>query len=129
MIHKTHVLLKQYGERGIILTKRNLSLSMNLLDLLEHHSLLYSTNPSVAAEEEFHYSFFSIVLFHLPIVLYHRAKGSLNRFERLPLHFQLELIKIKKKYSMLAFTIDFYNDRTVKLKKSHMNESVNCCAK
>ena len=31
---KSHVLLKQYGERGIILTKRNLSLSMKIVLLL-----------------------------------------------------------------------------------------------
>lgn len=40
MIHKTHVLLKQYGERGIILTKRNLSLSMKIVLLLLSSAIL-----------------------------------------------------------------------------------------
>ena len=42
MIHKTHVLLKQYGERGIILTKRNLSLSMKIVLLLLSSAILAS---------------------------------------------------------------------------------------
>ena len=40
MIHKIHVLLKQYGERGIILTKRNLSLSMKIVLLLLSSAIL-----------------------------------------------------------------------------------------
>lgn len=40
MIHKTHVLLKQYGERGIILTKRNLGLSMKIVLLLLSSAIL-----------------------------------------------------------------------------------------
>lgn len=40
MIHKIHVLLKQYGERGIILIKKNLSLSMKIILLLLSSAIL-----------------------------------------------------------------------------------------